>query len=91
MPADTPTVGYPAHAVQAFAWDVNDYGVRTNHWLAQCGVSGSDMGRFLRAGSVRRLELCPTCFPGRDHNSCSLAKPVEIEPTEWDRYLNSRR
>lgn len=79
MPADTPTVGHPAHAVDAFTWGANEWGTRWVDWTAQCGATGRTMGgRFLPAGSCRRLELCPKCFPGRDHNACRLDKPREI-------------
>lgn len=81
MPADTPTVGYPVHAVATYSWDCNEHGTRWVNWTAQCGATGVEMGgRFLRAGSARRLELCPKCFPGRDHNACLLTKPRDITP-----------
>jgi hypothetical protein len=83
MPADTPVVGYPAHAVKEFSWDVNEWGTRTTNWRAQCGAEGASMGRFLAAGSCRRAELCSRCFPGRLHNACSMDKPIEIDPKEW--------
>lgn len=84
MPADTPVVGYPAHAVTEFSWDVNDYGTRSTRWRAQCGATGISMGRFLLAGSCRRLELCPLCFPSRSHNACGLAKPREVASVDLD-------
>lgn len=81
MPADTLTIGYPAHAVATYSWDVNDYGTRTVEWTAQCGATGTETGgRFLPAGSARRLELCPQCFPGRKHNACKLDKPKDVSP-----------
>ncbi len=79
MPADTPVVGYPAHAVDTYTWDVNDYGTRRVGWVAQCGAAGYEIGgRFLTAGSCRRLELCTACFPGRDRNACRLEKPRDL-------------
>ena len=83
MPADTPTAGIPAHAVKDFSWDCNQWGTRTTYWRAQCGATGHMLGRFLRAGSCRKLELCPACFPGRDHNACGMARPVELTSKEW--------
>ena len=81
MPADTPTAGYPAHAVATYRWDVNEWGTRLVDWTAQCGAAGQEVGgRFLSAGSCRRLELCPKCFPGHNHNACSLEKPQDISP-----------
>lgn len=79
MPADTPTIGYPAHAVNTYSWDVNEWGTRWVHWTAQCGATGHGVGgHFLPAGKCRRLELCPKCFPGYDRNACWLKKPEEI-------------
>ena len=81
MPADTPVVGHPAHAVATFRRTGNDFGVEWAEWVAQCGATGKEMGSpaFLRAGSCRKLELCSRCFPGRDHNACRLDSPVEID------------
>lgn len=81
MPSDTPTLGYPAHAVAEYSWDVNEWGARWVDWVAQCGASGRAMGgRFFAAGSCRSRELCPKCFPGYDHNACKLDKPRDISP-----------
>jgi hypothetical protein len=81
MPADTPVAGTPAHAVATYTPDENMFGVCWLDWTAQCGATGRSMtGRFLRAGSCRRLELCPKCFPGQDHNACRLAPPVKTQP-----------
>jgi len=56
-------------------------GVKWVDWTAQCGATGTEMsGEFSRAGSARRLELCPECFPGRDHNACALTAPRDITP-----------
>jgi len=81
MPADTPTAGYPVHAVDTYARGSNGWGVKWVDWTAQCGATGTEMsGEFSRAGSARRLELCPECFPGRDHNACALTAPRDITP-----------
>lgn len=78
MPADTPVVGYPAHAVATYSWDVNEHGTRWVDWTAQCGATGRDMGRFLPAGSCRLPELCVECFPGLQFNACRMDKPRDL-------------
>lgn len=79
MPADTPVIGTPAHAVDSYTWDCNEHGVRWVDWTAQCGATGTAMGgRFLTAGSCRKLELCTACFPGHDRNACRLDRPRDL-------------
>lgn len=81
MTADTPTAGYPVHAVARYAVTTNPHGVRFTAWEAQCATRGSQVGTspFGRAGSARRLELCPKCFPGRTWNACKIDKPVQVD------------
>lgn len=80
MPADTPVAGTPAHAIAEQTPGGNEYRVRWIDWIAQCGATGTLMGSgpFLTAGSCRKLELCPACFPGRDRNACRLDKPRDL-------------
>ncbi len=85
MPADTPTAGYPVHAVATFSRGCNEWGAAWVDWVAQCGATGTQMGArtggdFLRAGSCRSRELCPSCFPGGRHNACRIDKPRDITP-----------
>lgn len=77
MPANTPIVGHPVHAVATYTPGGNEWGVKWIDWTAQCGATGTRMGAgsFDLAGGARRLELCAACFPGRDHNACKLDKP----------------
>lgn len=68
MTADTPVAGYPVHRVTTFSRWTNPHGVDFTDWAAACGVTDTKAGRygvFGKAGSARRAELCPTCFPGR--------------------------
>jgi hypothetical protein len=81
---DTVVVGYPVHAVKAYSEWTNPYGARFTTWRATCGASDTDSGHgrtgpFRRAGSARRAELCPACFPGRDHNAASVHRPHRVD------------
>lgn len=80
MSASTVTVGYPVHAVATFKQWSNRYGTRFTDWTAVCGVNGTKAGQvgvFGRAGTARKRELCPGCFPGLDHRTY-IPDPVEV-------------
>jgi hypothetical protein len=80
MTTSTKTAGYPVHAVGKFVRWTNQHQVHFTDWLARCGARGSESGHrpFGLAGSARRLELCPTCFPGRDWNGAGAGEPEEL-------------
>lgn len=81
MSADTPSVGYPVHAVATFAHVINPHGARFTEWTAQCGATGTMTGStFGRAGSARRAELCVGCFPAKHWNSCRIDAPQDLTP-----------
>lgn len=84
MSADTPSVGYPVHAVASFARITNRHGARFIDWTAQCGATGTTTGALGRAGSARRAELCVGCFPAKHWNSCKIDQPQNLTPTEGD-------
>jgi hypothetical protein len=79
--ASTITVGYPVHRLATFSpWADGSF----TDWTAACGASGyvngratPRSGRFGTAGSARRAELCPTCFPGREMRG-HWPDPVEV-------------
>lgn len=82
--ADTPSVGYPVHAVASFVRVVTPHGVPFVNWTAQCGASDTKQGRpstaFGRAGSARKAELCVGCFPAKHWNSCRIDQPQDLTP-----------
>lgn len=84
MSAYTVTAGYPVHRVATFSPWTNPHGVTFTDWTAACGASDTATGHpgpygspFGTAGSARKLELCPTCFPGRDLHGY-FPDPVEV-------------
>ena len=84
MSASTITVGYPVHRLATFSPWTNQHGVQFTDWIAACGAIGTKSGHpssysgpFGTAGSARRLELCPTCFPGRQMHG-HWPDPVEV-------------
>lgn len=80
MSADTPSVGYPVHAVASFARITNQHGARFIDWTAQCGDSGTTTGALGKAGSARKAELCRECFPTGHWNSCKIDQPQDLTP-----------
>lgn len=64
----TPTIGYPVHAVATYRRWTNAHGCNFTDWTAVCGANATAVGHrpFRPALDARRLELCPTCFPGRN-------------------------
>lgn len=78
MSTSTITAGYPVHAVKTYRHWQNDQGAWMTDWTAHCGVSRSEGGQraFGTAGSARRLEMCPQCFPGRQYNNVNYPYPV---------------
>lgn len=85
MSALTEAAGYPVHAVAEFARWTNQYQVPFTTWRAHCGTEGtvSGHGPFNLAGQARRLELCETCFPGRQHNAAPAGGPAEVPRWGW--------
>lgn len=84
MSALTKTAGYPVHRVAQFSKWSNGSTVFTD-WVAACGATGyltGFMSTFGKAGDARRLELCTSCFPGRDMRA-HFPDPIEVpkEPT----------
>jgi hypothetical protein len=80
MSAVTPIVGYPCHRPVQFSKWTNQHGVQFTDWVAACGAEGylaGSMSKFGKAGDARRLELCPSCFPGQRHEG-SWPDPVEV-------------
>lgn len=84
MPADTPTIGYPVHAVASFTRVITKNGVPFVDWTAQCGQQSTKQGTprtaFGKAGSARKAELCVGCFPTKHWNSCRLDAPQDLTP-----------
>lgn len=87
MSALTVTAGYPVHRVAQYARWANQHGANFTDWVAPCGFGGTASGHpngytspFGKAGSARRLELCPNCFPGRDMHG-HFPDPIEV-PSE---------
>jgi hypothetical protein len=82
--ADTPTAGYPVHAVERFHSAQSEHRVMTTTWRGQCGTSGTIVGdpSFSRAGNARKLELCPQCFPGRHWRTCRIDAPHQVDTKE---------
>lgn len=80
MSAVTAVAGYPVHAVVSFTRRTNPHGARFTDWRGACGATGTETGHgpFGLAGSARRLELCPACFPGRSWYAVHYADPVEM-------------
>lgn len=82
MSASTVTVGYPVHALASYRRWTNQYEARFTDWTAVCGASGTTAGQlgvFGVAGTARKRELCPACFPGRDHH-VYIPDPTELDP-----------
>lgn len=79
MAAATETAGYPVHRVANFRRWTNPHACQFTDWTAACGATGHETGhgRFQPAGNARRLELCPACFPGRQHGGY-FPEPVEV-------------
>jgi hypothetical protein len=75
----TPIVGYPCHRpVRYWKW-TNQHGIQFTEWVAACGAEGylaGAMSTFGKAGEARRLELCATCFPGRNIHA-HFPDPIE--------------
>lgn len=83
MSTSTATVGYPVHRVTRFRRWTNQHQAHFTDWTAACGVSGTKpgwSGVFGCAGSALRLELCTSCFPGRDMHGYFL-DPIEVQRT----------
>jgi hypothetical protein len=80
MSASTITAGYPVHRVITYRLWVNQHRVQFTDYTAACGKSDTLAGSspFGRAGTARRLELCPTCFPGKTWGA-SFPDPQEIK------------
>lgn len=80
MSALTKVIGYPVHAVAKFVRWENTYQVTFTAWVARCGAEGNKARHepFDTAGSARRQELCPKCFPGRDHRAAAEGEPEEL-------------
>jgi hypothetical protein len=84
MSALTPIAGYPCHRVVQFSRWTNPHGVAFTDWTGACGAKDTKAGQhrvFGKAGDARRLELCPTCFPGRiatGVNAPYFPDPVEV-------------
>lgn len=80
MSAVTPVAGYPCHRPVQFSRWTNQHGMGFTDWVAACGATGYLTGaaaEFGRAGSARRKELCPSCFPGQRHDG-HWPEPVEV-------------
>lgn len=84
MSGDTPTAGYPVHAVERFHQVTTEHQVMVTTWRGQCGTSGTIVGDppFSRAGNARRAELCPACFPGRNWRTCRIDAPYQVGTKE---------
>jgi hypothetical protein len=80
MSTYTETVGYPVHRVVTYSRWENQHGAKFTDWTSACGVSrtaSGQLGVFGLAGTARRLELCPDCFPGRTWGGY-FPDPVEV-------------
>lgn len=82
MSASTVTAGHPVHRVETFRRWTNQHGCAFTDWTAPCGAARTESGHhgaLRQAGAARRLELCPTCFPGRQHGGY-FPEPRELAP-----------
>lgn len=81
MSALTPVAGYPVHAVAEYARWRNRYETPFTDWRGRCGAVGTNSGHgpFNQAGSARKRELCPKCFPGGFHNAVHDIPPNKVE------------
>lgn len=80
MSAGTITAGYPVHRVATYRPWVNQHRVQFTDYAAACGKADTLAGSnpFGQAGTARRLELCPICFPGKTWGA-SFPDPQEIK------------